>query len=224
MQANGRRRFNRVILFATVGVSCIGLASNAFAQQTTAASGDTSSTQLQEIVVTAQKRSENLQNVPIAITAVTGETLAKDSISSTADLARIAPNVVINTQGVIQLYIRGLGVDFANLGLETSNALYLDDMYLSAPSAGILRISDIERIEVLKGPQGTLYGRNTTGGAIRIITKDPSSDPEARLALATGSFNLRQGEAMVSQPLSDTVRCTRFALLQRQRWLRPQYH
>ena len=159
---------------------------------------------IEEIVVTAQKRSESMQDIPIAVSAMTGESLEDVGIDSQSVLPQVTPNLQFNSSANYAApYLRGVGTQFANPGLEPSVATYFDDQYLPRSSAGLLSFTDVERIEVLKGPQGTLYGRNATGGAIRVITRDPTEEFEAKAALSTGSFDQRGAEGVISGPIAD---------------------
>ena len=152
--------------------------------QGTADSGD--------IVVTAQKRAERLIDVPMSISAVQGTTLQKIGIVSTVNLQQTTPGLVTvnNGFGFLPL-IRGIASSGTSPGDALNVAIYLDDISVGAPIAGFFDLSDIERIEVLKGPQGTLFGRNATGGAIRIITRKPSFDTSGNIAADYG-FNFRE--------------------------------
>jgi iron complex outermembrane recepter protein len=161
---------------------------------------------LEEVVVTSQKREENLQDVPIAVTAVDGVVLAEAGLTTQATLPRITPGLNLNQgAGFTAPFIRGKGTVFATLGLESSVATYLDDQYLSRPVSGFFSFSDIARVEVLKGPQGTLYGRNAAGGAIRLITNDPSQDYEAKISAAYGRFDTATVDGLLNVPLSPTL-------------------
>ncbi len=164
-------------------------------------------TGLAEIVVTAQKRSESLQDVPIAVTAIRGADLLAAGIGSQSSLATMMPNVAVDTNAnFVAPYIRGVGTAYANPGLEPSVATYIDDIYVSRADAGFLSFDDIDHIEVLKGPQGTLYGRNTTGGAIRVITKEAPKEFSAGISLTAGSFGRFASSAFVGGPLGGNVR------------------
>ena len=126
------------------------------------------------MVVTAQKRSENLQNVPIAITAITADKLATANISSTAGLQAVTPAITFsNVNGFLEPRIRGIGSSSAGAAVENSVATYIDGVYIASAPGSLLDLSSIERVEVLKGPQGTLFGRNATGGLVSVITRDP---------------------------------------------------
>ena len=158
---------------------------------------------LEDIVVTAQKRSENLQDVPISVTAVDGNVLSSASVEAQASLPRLTPNLAINTfSGYVSPYLRGIGTAFANPGLEQSVATYFDDQYMPRSSSGYFTFNDIERIEVLKGPQGTLYGRNATGGALRVISREPIDRFEANAQIAYGNLDRFLIEGMVNVPIA----------------------
>ena len=167
---------------------------------------------LTDIIVTAQKRSESLQNVPIPVTALASDQLAAANIQGQVDLPKLTPNLnfTVNS-GFASAYIRGVGTQFGNPGLEPSVSVYLDDIYLPRAGSALFSFGDIERIEVLKGPQGTLYGRNATGGAIRLITHDPNPDKlEARVTGTIGSYKTRFIDGMVNVPLGEGM-AVRFA-------------
>ncbi|MCP5395241.1 MAG: TonB-dependent receptor [Sphingomonadaceae bacterium] len=145
-----------------------------------------------EIVVTAQKREEKLQEVPLAITAVTGEALQNQASSDLKGISQIAPslNVAVypNSSDTLSLTMRGQGVaDAGQITKDGGVGLYMDGFYISRPQAALLDLGDPERIEVLRGPQGTLYGRNTTGGAVNIISKKPTGELGADMSLTFGS-------------------------------------
>ncbi|HKT73505.1 MAG TPA: TonB-dependent receptor [Steroidobacteraceae bacterium] len=161
---------------------------------------------LQEIIVTATKRAENLQDVPLAVTALQATELENAGVSMGKALGQLTPNVVIDANvNFVAPYIRGVGTQYADPGLEPSVATYMDDLYISRASGGLLSFSDVERVEVLEGPQGTLYGMNTTGGAIRIITKDPTKDFRAGFGVTAGNYQTYGGDGYVSGPITDAI-------------------
>ena len=158
------------------------------------------------IVVTAQKREQRLQDVPIAITAIDADKLEAAAIDSTADLTRITPGLVFVANGAwAQPSIRGVGTKSSAAGDSANVATYVDGVYLAGQQAGFFDFNNIERIEVLKGPQGTLYGRNATGGAINIITRDPSSEFSGEASAHYGSYNERGAKLYVTGPLSSRL-------------------
>jgi iron complex outermembrane receptor protein len=132
---------------------------------------------LEEIVVTAQKRSQNEQDVPVSVESFSADALASANVNSIMDLSKLDPSLVMNAgQGVANPFIRGSGTLVNNVGDESSVAVYLDGVYLSRVPLSYLDLNSIERVEVLDGPQGTLFGRNSSGGLVQIITRDPSLD------------------------------------------------
>lgn len=140
-----------------------------------------------DIVVSAQKRDERLVDVPMSISVISAGTLSASGISSTGNLEQIVPGLLTPNVGLaFTPAVRGVTTISTSPGNETNVALYIDDIYLGAPIVGLFEFMDIERIEVLKGPQGTLFGRNATGGAIRVITRSPSHSPEAELSAEYG--------------------------------------
>lgn len=144
-----------------------------------------------EIVVTARRRSESLVDVPIAVTAYSGEQLEASGALDITDIGDTTPNVTIEasraTNSTLTAFIRGVGQQDPVGGFEPGVGIYLDDVYLARPQAALLDIYNVERIEVLRGPQGTLYGRNTIGGAIKYVTKRLSAEPELSLRGTLGT-------------------------------------
>ena len=163
-----------------------------------------------DIVVTAQRREQNLQDVPVAVTAFSGDTIADLGIQSSSDIAGVVPNLEIGLPGgegnQPLIYVRGVGLADTNSNNAGPNGVYVDEVYISSPGAQTFQLFDLERVEVLKGPQGTLYGRNATGGAINFITAKPSNDFQAQASLSYGSFDTISGEAAVGGPIGEGVR------------------
>lgn len=151
--------------------------------------------QLEEIVVTAQRREQSLQDVPVAVTAFDADDLAKAGIQTIVDLQRATPNTTLQvsrgTNSTLTAYVRGIGQADPLWGFEPGVGLYVDDIYLARPQSGVLDVYDVERIEVLRGPQGTLYGKNTIGGAIKYVTKRMSGENELTVKGAVGSYGQR---------------------------------
>ena len=142
-----------------------------------------------EIVVTAQKRAERLQDVPLSITAVTGATLQKAGIANVRDLANVVPGLTFSSQGAWQQpAIRGVTTQVTSAGSENPVAIYLDGIYQPSQTASVFDLPDVSRVEVLKGPQGTLFGRNATGGAVQIFTVDPSFKSTGHLTVTYGAY------------------------------------
>lgn len=167
----------------------------------TAAASDEDQGALTEIVVIAQKRTENLQNVPIAISTVSGSQLASVAASGITAIADMTPGLqMTTTQGSLAPHIRGVGSDIPNV--ENSVALYLDGVYLGSPSAALLSLNNIQQIETLKGPQGTLFGRNATGGALLVETRDPTEHFSSNFDFSYGNFQTEMFNGYVAGGLS----------------------
>ena len=161
---------------------------------------------LEEIVVTAQKRGENLQDVPIVITALTSESLDRSGISDTASLAAAVPGLVFsNFLGDGQPYLRGVGNESLTLGTDSSVSTYVDGVYMARMGGAVQELYDVERVEVIKGPQGTLFGRNSVGGSVSIVNQKPQPEFSADADVSIGNNNLGKGRAAVNVPLSDSV-------------------
>jgi iron complex outermembrane receptor protein len=161
----------------------------------------------EEILVTATKREQPLQDVPIPVAAISGAELDDNQISSMEDLQFLVPNIVFgNDFNFAKLYIRGLGFNSSFHGIDPSVALHVDGAVVARASAQFASLFDLERVEVLRGPQGTLYGRNNTGGTVNLITRRPSGQRGGNLDLSVGGEDLNLIlEAGVDLPLSETV-------------------
>ena len=169
---------------------------------------------IQEMVVTAQKRETALQDTPISISALGEDQIERDRIQDFRDVAQQVPSMTFTQlQGYTQIAMRGIGVDLTNLASETSVALYEDGVYRGASFLQGTPSFDLERIEVLRGPQGTLYGRNATAGAANIITRRPSASPEANASLTLGSESLVQGSFGAAGPLVEGKLAARASLI-----------
>jgi iron complex outermembrane recepter protein len=160
--------------------------------------------QLEEITVTAQRRAERQQDVPIADTAITFADAASRGITDTTSLTMAVPGLVINhTANEGNIFIRGVGTNLFGPASEQTVALYADGVYMPSPEANLFAFNNIDRIEVLKGPQGTLFGRNTTGGVVQIITRDPSQTPSGDISLGYASYNTVSAQGYVTGGLID---------------------
>ena len=196
---------NRLSLSVSIcaGVSIGALLSNpAHAQEAPAAGG------LEEIVVTAQKRAESLQKVPVSITALSADQLQQRQIRGPEDLALSVPNMQINAvlgDGVPIFSLRGISMSDFSLNQNGPVATYYDEVYKGSFALLGLGMFDLARVEVLKGPQGTLYGKNTTGGAVNLVSRAPDFSNEAYVSLSAGNFNYWQAEGAGQLALSDTV-------------------
>jgi iron complex outermembrane recepter protein len=170
---------------------------------------------LEEIVVTAQKRSENVQKVPIAITAFTAETIQSKGLNNLHALSNLTPNVNLDggapfsgDSSVLSASIRGIGQDDFAFNLDPGVGVYLDGVYLARTIGANQNLLDVDRIEILKGPQGTLFGRNTIGGAINIVTHTPGTESKISGSMTLGSYNRHDVLLTADMPISDTLLTT----------------
>ena len=189
--------FTKNLLAASVA-SCVFIHASANAAPT-----------LEEVIVTAQKREQSMQDVGISVTAMSGENMSALGVNNSADIARFTPNLnIANITGEGNqpaIFLRGVGLNDFNTNNSGPVGMYVDEVIVSAPSAQAFAMLDAERVEVLRGPQGTLYGRNTTGGAINVISNKPTEEFEASALLRYGNFDATKVEATVSGPFSDSV-------------------
>lgn len=171
--------------------------------------GATGTEQVAEIVVTARRREESLQDVPISITAFTGDALDLRGAADITALQRATPNLTLQvsrgTNSTLTAFIRGIGQQDPLWGFEPGVGLYVDDVYVARPQGAVLDIFDIERIEVLRGPQGTLYGRNTIGGAVKYVTRRLGDEFSAKLRGELGTDNEYNLIGSAAVPLGESV-------------------
>jgi iron complex outermembrane recepter protein len=198
-----RRGFGGLSLLAATSVLAIG--TSAYAQEGAGAEVEAADENPNEIVVTAQRREERLQDVPISISAVSSEELSKRSVTDLSGLAGAVPGLSIthftgfNASNLVA--IRGISGQPLPIGAGQVTAIYLDGVYLSRPDAAFFSLDDVERLEVLRGPQGTLYGRNATAGAINIITREPGDEIKAGLDFSFGNFDSVSAKGSITGPI-----------------------
>ena len=184
------------------GVACLPLASLPLAAQAADAPGAAT---VGEVVVTARHRVENVQDVPAAVSVLGGDALTNTNTTNITQLAELLPSVQFTAYNPrnSQINIRGLGSasNLANDGLEPGVGFYVDQVYYARPASATFDLIDIDSVEVLRGPQGTLYGKNTTAGAVSVSTSAPTFTPEARVELTGGDSGYAQGKLSVSGPL-----------------------
>ena len=172
-------------------------------------SGTAHAQQLEEIIVTAERRELNLQETPISVMSFEGEALELRGVDDMFELATVAPNLDIkgargvgNTSPIFQ--IRGISGGGGATG-ERGVGFYVDNVFMPRTTGPVMRILDVERIEVLRGPQGTLFGRNSTGGAIRVFSRQPEAERDGYLRLTLGDFNHQDLQGMINVPLGDEL-------------------
>lgn len=192
------------------GASFLMISTSAFAQDAADASAAAQEENigLEEIVVTAQKREQNMQDVPVAVTALSGETLSNQRINDFADLTKAAPSLTVTQRASAadnSINIRGIGTFAFTTGVDPSVAVIVDDVALVQQAQAFSNLADVERIEVLRGPQGTLFGKNASAGAVNIVTKGPTSDFAGQVSAGYASDGEWRFNAGISGPLGDTV-------------------
>ncbi len=189
----------RIALFSGVALFSVVAAPVAAQQPADSAASDG------DIVVTARRREESLLQVPVAVTAYSAQALERSGATDLTDIQNTTPNTTLKdargTNSTLAAFIRGVGQQDPVPGFEAGIGIYLDDVYLNRPQAAVLDIYDVERIEVLRGPQGTLYGRNTIGGAVKYVTKRLPDHLEVNLRGTYGSYNQADGIISVAAPI-----------------------
>jgi iron complex outermembrane receptor protein len=193
-------RFTTTAL-ALAGVSL--LATAAVAQNTAPQASDSEMAGLEEIVVTAQRRAESLQKVPVAVTAISSEQLDTLRVTNVKNLAGLAPSLQIQTQGLQSnpsIAIRGVASGVSNNAVDPKVGIYLDGVYIGRTVGSIFDLADIQRVEVLRGPQGTLFGRNATSGAISLVSAEPTGEFEVRGNVSYGNYDAIRGKVVVNLP------------------------
>jgi iron complex outermembrane receptor protein len=199
--------FRKVLLTSAATFALAGGPDVAFAQEN---GGEVASRGLDMIVVTARKRVENLQDVPSSVSALSSVELGRRFDSDVRDFASSSPNVVIDdTQqgpgGVAAIYIRGIGVADVEKSVDPAVGVVIDDVYIGQASGSLLKAIDIDRVEVLRGPQGTLFGRNATGGVINLSRSRPTEELTGKARLTYGRFNSLKAEGVVSFGLAENL-------------------
>jgi iron complex outermembrane recepter protein len=194
------------ILRTTVSAAVVGMA--VFGTAGVAAAQDQDVTRVDDIIVTAQKREQSLQDVPIVVTTLSQETLQNAGVSDIKDLQILTPGLTVTStasEASTTARIRGVGTVGDNPGLESSVGVVIDGVYRSRNSVGFGDLGELQRIEVLKGPQGTLFGKNTSAGVINILTAQPSFTPEFNADFTVGNYGALAASGSVSGPISDQL-------------------
>lgn len=160
---------------------------------------------LEEVVVTAEKRSSTVQDTPLSIAAFSGDELEAAGIASTDGLSNLTPGLVIQKEVIGKVVIRGVGTENFSVGSDPGVAIHQDGVYLARSSVAVFDFFDTERVEVLRGPQGTLYGRNATGGVINLISRKPEDEFGGYAKLDVGNYGKMRVEGALNAPFSDSV-------------------
>ncbi|MBK6598310.1 MAG: TonB-dependent receptor [Proteobacteria bacterium] len=202
------RHYARVAAIALTSLTIAGYGMLAVAQD--APAGGKVLQGLEEVTVTAQRREEAAQTVPLAITALSADMLERQQIRSIAQLDQVVPNIVMNeatgTSSASKIFLRGVGEDESFFTADTPVGIYVDDVYIARQTGAMFDLFDIERLEVLRGPQGTLYGRNTSAGAVKLVSKMPTlGEFRGQGEVTVGNYSRFDVRATGNMPIGDTV-------------------
>jgi len=196
-------RKNLAIIMSAVPIGAIGVGQAAVAQET-------SDSVFETVIVTAQRREQSIYDVPVAISAFSAETMEKQGVTNLVDIGKFVPN--LNVTGFsaghtssANPFIRGIGLQDHLITTDPGVGVYVDGIYLGRQVGQNWSLTNIERVEVLRGPQGTLYGRNSIGGAINIITRKPGDEDGGRMSLTAGSRGRLNGDVYTNMRLTDQV-------------------
>ena len=183
------RRIGRAVL-----IFCCFLATNVNAQ-------------IEEVLVTAQKRTESVQEIPLTVTAFDADAIRDEGLQNVEDVAALIPNMQLQNNGLLSRFsLRGVNLNSLSDASESPIAIYTDGVYLGSSSNFRSSLFDLERIEVIRGPQGTLYGRNAIGGLVHFISKEPTEELEGYASIQYGRFNKLIAEGGIGGPVTDRVR------------------
>lgn len=201
---NAHSRTRSGLMIGTALVTSLIVSGAAHAQSAPASPQDDRASQVDDVIVTAQKREQRLQDVPIAVTAITAEVLQANRITNVTDLSGLAPNVTVRpAAGGSQtpaFSARGVVSYGVVPGSDKEVSIYLDGVYIGNPKGSIFDVPDVSRIEILRGPQGTLFGRNATAGAVSVTTRDPDGEFGIHQEFTVGNFNQRRSRTSIDSP------------------------
>ncbi|KGJ93490.1 TonB-dependent receptor [Colwellia psychrerythraea] len=210
------KRHNKKLNYLTLAIAGALTTNIALAAEENEAASAKGKLGLERIEVTARKTAESLQNVPVAVTSIGAEQLEQNGISVMTEVQQFSPNTTLQssrgTNSTLTAFIRGVGQDDPLWGYEPGVGIYVDDVYIARPQGAVLDILDVERIEVLRGPQGSLYGKNTIGGAIKYVTKKMSGDREFDLEATFGNYARQDYKVAGKVPVIDDKLYVGFAL------------
>tara|TARA_R110001583_G_scaffold85821_5_gene224886 strand:+ start:1286 stop:3577 length:2292 start_codon:yes stop_codon:yes gene_type:complete len=199
------KQHNRNRSYLALAITAALTSNLVLAQETIDASPAAKDKGLERIEVTARKTVENLQTVPVSLTSIGAAELTENGISVMTEVQRFSPNTTLQTSrgtnSTLTAFIRGVGQQDPLWGYEPGVGIYIDDVYMARPQGAVLDLLDVERIEVLRGPQGTLYGKNTIGGAVKYVTKPMSGDTELNIEGTLGSYNQKDLKVTGQIPL-----------------------
>jgi len=210
------KRYNRKLTYLALAISCAITTTGSIAAESKGTQEIGKNSGLEVIEVTARKTLESLQSVPVSVTSIGAEQLAENGISVITEVQQFSPNTTLQasrgTNSTLTAFIRGVGQDDPLWGYEPGVGIYVDDVYIARPQGAVLDILDVERVEVLRGPQGSLYGKNTIGGAIKYVTKKMTGESEFDLATTFGDYSRKDYKAAGKMALVDNELYLGFAL------------
>lgn len=208
--SNFKRQAGLAALLASTALGPAVWAVPAAAQEAGAPAAADAAAETETVIVTARRREESLQDVPVAVSSFSAAKIEAAGAPDITILQQVSPNTTMQvargSNSTLIAFIRGVGQQDPLWGFEPGVGLYVDDVYVARPQGAVLDIFDIERIEVLRGPQGTLYGRNTIGGAVKYVTRGLAADPMLRVRAAIGSYDQRDLIVSGSTPIGDTLK------------------
>jgi len=189
-------RFVQVALMGTVLVSGVSLAQEG--EETL---------EIEEVIVTAEKRAQNIQDVPLSVAAIGGNDIRLGKIANLSDITYKTPGLTFArfNVGELRIYIRGIGNSSDSAASDPAVGIFVDDVYIGRTGGAGVDLMDLERIEILRGPQGTLYGKNTNGGAVHFVTRSPSQEREVKISGSVGNYGMTQLQGLINGGLSDSV-------------------
>ncbi len=202
-----RTENKKVKLSLLASVSALILGPTGASAQELAANEDRSSVSIfDSITVTAQKRESDLQDTPLSVSALSGDVMQKMGIRTIEDFQFFVPGITVTNDSMAIVNIRGIGTSAFGVATDPSVTVYIDGVYQPRPTTGYQDMFDIERVELLRGPQGVLFGRNSTGGTLNIVSKAPSDELEGAIGVTFGNYNKRVFSGTISGPLTDKIR------------------
>ena len=186
------------LLMAATALLATGTSVTSFAQ---------SNMVLEEVLVTARKRSESLQTAPLSAAVFDSNSLNKAQISDMSEIIERVPGFVINRDNVTEpnIFMRGIGTDIESAASNSAIGMFVNDVYMSRAMAFAMDLHDLERVEVVRGPQGALYGKNVTGGVVNFVSKKPSQETEAGVKVSVGNYDYLEVKGFASGALSDAI-------------------
>ncbi len=204
---NSRSKIARqtaIVRFSSVSVLALAIAGS-FGSASFAQTGAPAATGVQEVIVTASRRAENAQKAALALAVVGGDQITQSGVSKPEDLNKLVPGLKMTNGNVTSIYVRGVGENSTNANTQSAVAFSVDGFYVGRTTAVSGNFYDVQRVEVLKGPQGTLYGRNASGGAVNVLTNRPGKEFAGSITGEVGNYDLRRLQGFLNVPVNDQL-------------------